>query len=103
MSLADRQAISPFHHLLILSSPAPDPYIQMTMADFEYNASPCRVIFGIGTISQVPKELTRLGLSKPLILSTAGQKRLANQLCDVVGESVAGVFSEVVMHTPTEV
>ncbi|GAO52847.1 putative maleylacetate reductase [Saitoella complicata NRRL Y-17804] len=72
---------------------------------FSYTANPSRVVFGSGTITQLPAELERLGLSKPLLLTTAQQVSQGDRLEEILGgqERVAGRFGEAVMHTPTGV
>ena len=50
------------------------------MEAFEYHASPAHVVFGSGSINKLPDELSRLGLSKPLFLSTAQQLQQVEQL-----------------------
>ncbi|EAS29251.3 maleylacetate reductase [Coccidioides immitis RS] len=74
-----------------------------TMDAFEYNANPARVIFGFGTIKQLPDEIARLNLSSPLLLSTPQQVQQADDLKDLLKGNVAGVFTEATMHTPTHV
>lgn len=73
------------------------------MDRFEYNANPGRVVFGHGTLKQLPTELERLGLSAPLLLSTPEQVGQAEDLREVLQGKVAGRFSEATMHTPTHV
>ncbi|KAJ9144591.1 putative Maleylacetate reductase [Pleurostoma richardsiae] len=71
--------------------------------DFEYQSNPARVIFGSGTIKKVPGELSRLGVSKPLILCTPQQTSQAEVLRKILDGGVAGVFAEATMHTPVEI
>lgn len=73
------------------------------MNDFVYQANPARVIFGCGTIQKVPDELSRLGLSKPMLLCTPQQIGQAEDLKTILKGQVAGVFTEATMHTPFEV
>ena len=44
------------------------------MRPFHYNGHPARVIFGSGTISQLPDEVARLGLERALVLATPTQE-----------------------------
>ena len=61
------------------------------MADaFVYNAHPGRVIFGEGTIAQLPEEVARLGLRRVLTLATPRQEAKAQRLADMLGQSAAG-------------
>lgn len=71
--------------------------------DFEYNSNPGRIIFGRGTIQKLPAELERQNFTRPLLLSTPEQVGQANDLKDVLGGKVAGVFNGATMHTPTHV
>jgi len=73
------------------------------MESFEYQANPSRVIFGSGTIKKVPDELSRLSLSKPLVLCTPQQISQAEDIKAILGGKVAGVFTEATMHTPVEI
>ena len=73
------------------------------MDAFVYNANPGRVIFGSGTVRQLPDELKRLNLSRPLLLSTPQQVQQANGIKEVLSGHVAGIFTEATMHTPTHI
>lgn len=73
------------------------------MQAFVYNSNPGRVIFGEGTLSRLPAEVERLGLSRVLVLATPAQEASAQQLSKEIGGRSAGVFSEARMHTPVDV
>jgi maleylacetate reductase len=62
-----------------------------------------RVVFGHGTLAQVPDEVTRLGRARALVLSTPHQEGEARALADALGSRAAGVFAGAAMHTPVEV
>jgi maleylacetate reductase len=62
-----------------------------------------RVVFGHGTLAQVPDEVARLGHSRVLVLSTPHQKAEAEALAARLGNKAAGVFAGAAMHTPVEV
>lgn len=62
-----------------------------------------RVVFGHGTLAQVPDEVTRLGHTRALVLSTPHQEAEAQALADQLGTKAAGVFAGATMHTPTDV
>ena len=62
-----------------------------------------RVVFGSGTLAQVPDEVARLGHSRALVLSTPQQEDQARALADALGPLSVGVFAGATMHTPTEV
>jgi maleylacetate reductase len=70
---------------------------------FVYNANPGRVIFGAGTLSRLPTEVVRLGLTRVLVLATAVQASSAQELSRQIGARSAGVFADARMHTPVEV
>jgi maleylacetate reductase len=44
------------------------------MQDFVYQTAPMRVVFGTGTLRQLPEELTRLGVSRALVLATLARR-----------------------------
>lgn len=73
------------------------------MDAFEYNPNPGRVVFGSGTLQQLPNEIARLQVKAPLVLSTPQQISQAESVKDVLKGQVAGIFSEATMHTPTHI
>jgi alcohol dehydrogenase class IV len=72
------------------------------MKPFVYQAAPTRVIFGPGTLARLPEEVARLGARHVLVLSTPGQRALAERAAALLGERAAGLFSEAAMHVPVE-
>jgi maleylacetate reductase len=72
------------------------------MRDFVYQSAPMRVVFGAGTIRELPAELTRLGASRALVLATPRQAK-AVAIDELIGERAVGMFAGAVMHTPVEV
>jgi maleylacetate reductase len=76
------------------------------MKSFVYNANPSRVIFGSGTIKQLPEEVQRLRLKRPLVLSTPEQSEHAARVEALLTEAnidCAGQFNNATMHTPMDV
>jgi maleylacetate reductase len=73
------------------------------MQNFIYQSAPMRVIFGAGTLRQLPDEVARLGVSRVLVLATPRQKTEVAAINELIGERAAGVFTGAVMHTPVEV
>ncbi|RDW65961.1 hypothetical protein BP6252_09596 [Coleophoma cylindrospora] len=73
------------------------------MQPFLYNAAASRVIFGKGTISQLPAEVARQNSVRPLLLSTPQQVKEAESLRGILDGNIAGMFTEATMHTPTEI
>jgi alcohol dehydrogenase class IV len=73
------------------------------MQGFTYQTAPMRVIFGAGTLSRLPDELARLGMSRALVLATPNQASQAAQVAAMLGDRAAGIFAEAAMHTPVDV
>lgn len=73
------------------------------MHPFSFEASPGRVVFGSGSLLQLPAEAARLGLERLLVLSTPGHRNQAQRIVDLMGRQAAGLFSNAKMHTPVEV
>ncbi len=70
---------------------------------FTYQAMPMRVVFGTGSLGQLPEEVEALGLRNVLVLSTAGRSDIASAVADALGEWSAGVHAAAVMHVPAQV
>jgi alcohol dehydrogenase class IV len=73
------------------------------MQGFTDQTAPMRVIFGAGTLSRLPDELARLGMSRALVLATPNQASQAAQVAAMLGDRAAGIFAEAAMHTPVDV
>lgn len=74
----------------------------MTLA-FTYQPQGPRVVFGAGALDRLPAEVDRLGVSRALVLSTPGQRALAEDVARRLGDRAAGVYDGAVMHVPVEV
>ena len=61
------------------------------------------MIFGSGTLSQLPAEVERLGLERVLVLATPQQEADARDLASRLGQRSAGVYANATMHTPVSV
>jgi maleylacetate reductase len=70
---------------------------------FLYNGLPSRVIFGAGSIAQLPAELDRLGAKHALLLSTPEQKESLQAVSKALGSRCAGTYDKAAMHVPVEV
>ncbi|KUN29376.1 Maleylacetate reductase [Streptomyces antibioticus] len=70
---------------------------------FIYEALPMRVVFGPGSLRQLPQEADRLGLHRLLVLSTPGQRALAEHAATLLGDACVGLFTEARMHVPVTV
>jgi alcohol dehydrogenase class IV len=73
------------------------------MREFTWTGLPSRVVFGEGTLAQLPAELDKLGLRRVLVLATPQQAASAQALADSLGGRAAGIFAEAAMHTPVEI
>jgi maleylacetate reductase len=69
---------------------------------FIYEQLPSRVVFGVGSFDCLAEEIERLGLRRALVLSTPGQRRLADEAARRLGSATAGIHAEAVMHVPVE-
>ena len=70
---------------------------------FVYNGLPMRVVFGAGSLSQLPAELERLGAKRALLLSTPEQKESLLQVSKTLGSRCAGTYDKAAMHVPLEI
>jgi alcohol dehydrogenase class IV len=76
------------------------------MDSFVHDLQSSRVIFGAGTVSEVPNEIKKFDASSPLLLSTPRgllQTQMLYELCSNAGIKPAGSYNGAVMHTPTVV
>lgn len=72
------------------------------MKPFVYSQLPARIVFGAGSLDELPREIERLGAKRALVLSTPEQKAQADDVARRLGERCAGVFPRAVMHVPIE-
>ncbi len=70
---------------------------------FTFPGLTTRVVFGHGTLAQVPDEVARMGHTRALVLSTPHQQAEAQSLADSLGHRAAGVFAGAAMHTPVDI
>ena len=73
------------------------------MKPFVYTGLPARVIFGAGSLAQLPAELDRLGARRALVLSTPEQSATVKQVSVILGSRAAGTYDKAAMHVPVEV
>ena len=73
------------------------------MESCEYTANSPRVVFGSGSLKKLPEEVSRLNISRPLLLSTPQKLRQAAYLESILHGRIAGLFNEAAMHTPVDV
>jgi maleylacetate reductase len=72
------------------------------MLNFIYEQLPVRVVFAGGSFDRLAEEVERLGLKRAMVLSTPGQRRLAEEAAKRLGVATAGIHAEAVMHVPVE-
>jgi maleylacetate reductase len=72
------------------------------MKPFIYTQLPGRVVFGAGSLDELPREIERLGAKRALVLSTPEQRKQADDVARRLGDRCAGVFPKAVMHVPIE-
>jgi len=69
--------------------------------NFSYESLSTRVLFGAGKFAELPAEITRLNMQRPLIISTRGQYLLATQARSIIGADTP-IFAGAVAHVPSE-
>ncbi|EKS70307.1 MULTISPECIES: maleylacetate reductase [unclassified Caballeronia] len=72
------------------------------MEPFVYQSLSSRVVFGVGSLDHLSREIDLLGARRAIVLSTPEQRAQAEQLAERLGKGAAGVFAEAVMHVPIE-
>ena len=72
------------------------------MRSFVYQGFPIRVLFGAGTLAQLPQAIEAMGAQRALVLSTPEQRDSAERVAALLGERAAGIFDRAVMHVPIE-
>ena len=72
------------------------------MQDFVFNGQPSRVVFGVGSLKHLEREIEAMGAKRALVLSTPEQSSQARNIADLLGSRAAGIFSKAVMHVPLE-
>jgi len=72
------------------------------MQTFVYDQPAYRVIFGVGTLARLREEVERIGLHRPLFITTPGRRKNADQAAKDLAGIAAAVYAEAVMHVPLE-
>lgn len=70
---------------------------------FVHEGLPGRVVFGRGTIAQVPAEAERLGTERVLVVTSPEQEDQGQGLAERLGPQSAGAYPRAVMHVPVGV
>src|SRR5882757_343955 len=69
---------------------------------FVYSTPKTRVVFGNGTIRELPAEAKRANMSRILVLCSRGRTRLAESIAASLGDASAGICAEAVPNMPRE-
>ena len=75
---------------------------KLNVAPFIFSAHAARVVFGVGSLAHLDREIGLLGAKRALVLSTPEQAAQAEDLAKRLGSRCAGVFAKAVMHVPVE-
>jgi maleylacetate reductase len=70
------------------------------MKPFAYSSLPTRVVFGRGKVSEAANEASRLGIKRPLVITTAQQ---SDSALEIIKSSNGFAFAGAAMHTPISV
>jgi alcohol dehydrogenase class IV len=70
---------------------------------FVHEALPSRVVFGAGSLQNLPAEIDKLGAARALVLCTPEQRAIGADIVVMLGTRSAGVFDGAAMHVPAEV
>jgi alcohol dehydrogenase class IV len=76
--------------------------MSMSLSPFIYDALPYRVIFGAGSLGQLPDEVVKLGAQRALVLCTPEQTDIAERAAAALGARCVGVYPKATMHVPIE-
>jgi alcohol dehydrogenase class IV len=69
---------------------------------FVYTSQSARIVFGAGSLSQLPLEMDALGARRALVLCTPEQRASAQLVAQLLGARCSGIFDRAVMHVPME-
>jgi alcohol dehydrogenase class IV len=75
----------------------------VAVRDFVYRTVEQRVVFGGGTRQHVAEEARLAGITRAMVVSTAGQAARANELAELLGDRCRLRFPRARMHTPVPV
>jgi maleylacetate reductase len=73
------------------------------MTGFVFPGLPARVVFGAGSVEKLPEEIALLGAGRVVVISTPGQRPLAEDVAARLGPRALGVHPHAVMHVPVAV
>lgn len=73
------------------------------IAPFVHDSPAVRIVFGSGSLAQVPAEVERLGGMRVLLIAGRSESAAAESVAAHLGDRLAARIDEVVMHVPREV
>ncbi|MBV6759863.1 maleylacetate reductase [Rhodococcus opacus] len=73
------------------------------MRSFVYEAQPMRVRFGAGAIDELADELTAIGGTKAVVITTPEQRELGGRVNGLLGTAGLGVYPHATMHVPASI
>jgi maleylacetate reductase len=62
-----------------------------------------RVVFGEGALAIVKEQLAQSGLSHAFVVTTKGRHRELEELKNILGEALSGIYDEAIEHVPVSV
>ena len=72
------------------------------MQNFVFDQPASRVIFGVGALERLREEAERLGMKRPLFISTPGRRKDAEKAAQSLTGMTPAMHAEAVMHVPIE-
>jgi alcohol dehydrogenase class IV/protocatechuate 3,4-dioxygenase beta subunit len=73
------------------------------MRSFVYSSHPTRVVFGPGTLAELPVEVQRLGAARVILLASGRHGEQVQAARHYLGDVAVAEFNDVTTHTPVEV
>jgi maleylacetate reductase len=70
---------------------------------FSYDTHEVRVVFGPGAVAGLAGELERCGLRQVMLLTTPGRPADREAIVSLLGERLAGVYTDARLHVPVDV
>jgi len=70
------------------------------MRSFTFDALPGRVVFGAGSLTRLPDEVSRLGASRVLVITDPQTNPVADRAVESLGARFAGAFTDIEPHVP---
>jgi maleylacetate reductase len=79
-------------------------FAECSMLDhFVYSGPQTRVVFGNGTIAELPAEAKRANIGRVLLLCSKGRTQLAEKIAAALGDACVGICAQSVPNMPREV